>query len=226
MGVSSLGDPPEKLFPFWFASKTTKTLGTKTDPYTQGTPTTIAMRPAAGWALDTLRAKGEWSVFVVVFLCMDEILHRFETMGNHNFVSIYRGIRPFQGFLGGAGCCPSTVCLVVTAHVYLHVCFGLSCEQKQQFNSHTLTSYHLIQIFNYNCKGSFVSKLGSLSRSPSSALVPTFFGESSPLKYIRKKNVGAHSNLSNLEDLEECPLIFVIIIFSRGLNQMEVFVHL
>ena len=39
---------------------------------------------------------------------MDEILHHFETMGNH-CVLVFTRESSFQGFLGGAGFRPSTV---------------------------------------------------------------------------------------------------------------------
>ena len=41
------------------------------------------------------------------YLWMDEILHRFETMGNTLLVGI-PGEYQFLHFLGGAGFCPST----------------------------------------------------------------------------------------------------------------------
>ena len=44
---------------------------------------------------------------------MDEILHHFETMGNYCLL-VFTGESPFQGFLGGAGFCPSTVCFPTT----------------------------------------------------------------------------------------------------------------
>ena len=36
-------------------------------------------------------------------------MHHVETMGNHYLLVFYRGIKSFQGFLGGAGFGPSTV---------------------------------------------------------------------------------------------------------------------
>ena len=42
-------------------------------------------------------------------LSVDEILHHFATMGNHCWL-VFTGESPFQGFLGGAGFRPSTVC--------------------------------------------------------------------------------------------------------------------
>ena len=42
-------------------------------------------------------------------LWMDEILHHLETMGNHCLL-VFTGESSFQGFLGGAGFRPSTVC--------------------------------------------------------------------------------------------------------------------
>ena len=41
-------------------------------------------------------------------LCMDKFLHHTETMGNH-CLSEFVGELSFQGLLGGAGFCPSTV---------------------------------------------------------------------------------------------------------------------
>ena len=41
-------------------------------------------------------------------LWMDEILLQFETMGNHRLL-VFTAESSFQGFLGGAGFCPSTV---------------------------------------------------------------------------------------------------------------------
>ena len=38
----------------------------------------------------------------------DEILHDFETRGNHDEL-VFAGESSFQGFLGGAKFCPSTV---------------------------------------------------------------------------------------------------------------------
>ena len=43
-----------------------------------------------------------------IILWMDEILHHFETMTNDNLL-VFTGESSFQGFLGGAGSCPSTV---------------------------------------------------------------------------------------------------------------------
>ena len=39
---------------------------------------------------------------------MDEILHHFETKGNQCLL-VFTGPSSFEGFLGGAGFCPSTV---------------------------------------------------------------------------------------------------------------------
>ena len=52
-------------------------------------------------------------VFFVVLLAgailwIDEIMHHFETMGNHCWLA-FTGDSSFQGFLGGAGFPPSTV---------------------------------------------------------------------------------------------------------------------
>ena len=54
-----------------------------------------------------------WSSFKAAMsfdiLCMDEVLHRFETMGNRCWL-VFPGEYQFLHFLGGAGCRPSTVC--------------------------------------------------------------------------------------------------------------------
>ena len=44
---------------------------------------------------------------IASILWMDEILHHFQTMGNHCLL-VFTGESPFQGFLGGAGFRPST----------------------------------------------------------------------------------------------------------------------
>ena len=44
----------------------------------------------------------------MLILWMDEILHHFETTGNHGCLAFTRKLS-FQGFLGGAGFRPPTV---------------------------------------------------------------------------------------------------------------------
>ena len=46
---------------------------------------------------------------------MDEILHQFETMGNHGLLA-FQKVSSFEGFLGGAGFCPS-ICPTIVATV-------------------------------------------------------------------------------------------------------------
>ena len=49
-------------------------------------------------------------------LWMDEILHRFETMGNHSLL-VLTGEACFKGLIGGSGF-PSTVCFAGRASIY------------------------------------------------------------------------------------------------------------
>ena len=52
----------------------------------------------------------------------DEILHHFETMKNH-YLLVFTGESPFQGFLGGAGFCPSTACMLI----FVELCRYFAC---------------------------------------------------------------------------------------------------
>ena len=47
----------------------------------------------------------------ILWMHNDNILHHPRNHRKPMLVGIYMGIVPFQGFLGGAGFCPSTVCL-------------------------------------------------------------------------------------------------------------------
>ena len=56
-------------------------------------------------------------------LWMDKILHHFETMGNHCLL-VFAGELSFQGLLGGAGFCPSTVLSGMVRCLQNHVTKG------------------------------------------------------------------------------------------------------
>ena len=92
--------------PRWFGPGWAKSAATASDSQASKPATSAAWDLSVPTSLLDLHPWLETHI-----LWMDEILHHFETMGNHNLLA-FTGESSFQGFLGGAGFCASTVCLL------------------------------------------------------------------------------------------------------------------